>query len=124
MWSIPLAVIEDLNLLTMLIAESGLDHTVLDALINADSPLKVLNMNGAYPLDMLARDLETWNKEGVGKAMIKLLSKGANPNTTKVSKNLPLMLAIENNLPIVVKSLLDAGADVLHVGEKQETPFD
>lgn len=46
-----------------------------------------------------------------------MLEKGANPNCTDPGRDSPLILAIKKNIENVVLSLLNAGADVSHIGE-------
>ncbi|OPL20698.1 hypothetical protein AM593_08890, partial [Mytilus galloprovincialis] len=50
-----------------------------------------------------------------------MLKKGANPNCTDPGRDSPLILAIKKNIDNVVLSLLNAGADVSHIGENGGT---
>lgn len=55
---------------------------------------------------------------------MKLLEKGANPNTTYIDTNSSLMIAIENGLLVLAQSLIEAGANVTYRNKDNKNAFE
>ena len=89
--------------------------------VKQNGPLKsVEDMNSD---ELVSALMLAVSSNDVGKAT-KLLSNGANPNTSdNATSATPLFTAIANNNPQMVQLLLDHGADVTQVNEKGSLPL-
>lgn len=113
----------------------------LNILIESGASLNIASNEGDYPLELLSQRIEmdkhysanlmrhlcgyqSSHKEEIENCITKMLAKGANPNITRKGKNSALIIAVQKQSEDLVQILLDAGADILHVGENQRTALD
>ncbi|CAC5361480.1 unnamed protein product [Mytilus coruscus] len=113
----------------------------LNILIDSGASLNIASNEGEYPLELLAQRIEKDKHSGANlmrhlfgyesshieeleNCVTKMLAKGANPNITRKGKNSPLIIAVQKQSEDFVQIMLDAGADILHVGENQRTALE
>ncbi|CAC5420625.1 unnamed protein product [Mytilus coruscus] len=79
--------------------------------------------HGVSTLDTLFKRNFTPSKQlQIQNVVSKLLSFGANPNLAREGTDSPLILAIRNNMFEVTEKLIEAGANVNHIGEDGNNP--
>lgn len=104
--------------------------------------MNILNNAGQVPLDILVNTcicnlshnsfalpftLAVYNSYDtkVAKEMLYLIMKsGGDPNNVFRGQNSPLLLAVKNQISWIVEFLLETGANLMHIGENQETALD
>ncbi|CAG2219691.1 unnamed protein product [Mytilus edulis] len=93
----------------------------IEILLQAGASVNVKDEQGNTPLIISIRNgcfQERDNLDSeVNKIVSLLLKNGADPNTQDNGKDSALILAVENMLPSVVRTLLKYGANVDHIGE-------
>ncbi|CAC5391831.1 unnamed protein product [Mytilus coruscus] len=115
---------------------------ILKRLAAERTTLNMTNQHGDYPLELVMKNcspartnisrrgftscnlifgrLRNRHRE-IENCVSDMLEKGANPNCTDLGKDSPLILAIKKNIENVVMSLINAGANVSHIGENGVT---
>lgn len=117
-------------------------YQTLDVLIESGASLNIASKKGEYPLEILSQKLKDIKHSGfnhlmgallayqsqdndeIEKCVTKMLTKGANPNITREGRNSPLIIAVQKQSENLVQILLNAGADIFHVGENKRTALD
>ncbi|XP_076114092.1 uncharacterized protein LOC143082335 [Mytilus galloprovincialis] len=115
---------------------------ILKKLAAERTTLNMTNQHGDYPLELVLKNCSpartNISRKGytscnllfgrlrnrhleIENCISDMLKKGANPNCTDPGRDSPLILAIKKNIDNVVLSLLNAGADVSHIGENGGT---
>ncbi|CAC5361483.1 unnamed protein product [Mytilus coruscus] len=117
-------------------------YQTLNVLIESGASLNIASKKGEYPLEILSQKIKDVKNSGFNHLMgallayqskdndeiencvTKMLTKGANPNITREGRHSPLIIAVQKQSENLVQILLNAGADILHVGENKRTALD
>lgn len=112
----------------MIISASHYGFQILNTLIESGASLNIPSKEGEYPLEILAQRIKNVSKstenDEIENCVTKMIAKGANPNITRKGRNSPLITAVKKQAENLVQILLNAEADILHVGEDQRTALD
>lgn len=110
------------------ISASHYGFQILNILIESGASLNIPGKEGEYPLEILAQRIKNVSKstenDEIENCVTKMIAKGANPNITRKGRNSPIITAVKKQSESLVQIMLNARADILHVGEDHRTALD